>query len=161
MITPPKIQETVKTLIEAGRSLSDIAEVTEIPVKEIAAMKRRNKWKPKPAAMLAEQEQEQESEEASVEAAEVLAKTEQSLLSGGREHSEMVYKKVNSALRALKKLPPLKTWKDIEMADRIARRAVGLDKEGAKNTIINLGIVSGGFAPKPAKKIVDIPNTDE
>lgn len=159
MIVPPKVQETIKTLVEGGRAVADIAQVTGIPVKEVTSLKRKNKWKPQAKVMLALQEQIQK--EAETEATAVLAETEQSLLAGGREHAELVFKKVNGALRSLKKLPPLKTWKDIEMADRIARRAVGLDKEGARNTIINLGIVSGGFTPKPAKKVVDINNTVE
>jgi hypothetical protein len=71
----------------------------------------------------------------------------------------LIFKRVHAALAGLKTLPPLKTWKDIEMADKIARRAAGLDREGAGGgTVINLGIISSGYKPKvaPPKKVVDI-----
>lgn len=157
MIIPEKTQQTIQTLYEGGRSIKDISEVTGIPVPEINTLKRKGQWKKSEGLMIALQNEIQKGETS--EAQEIMLAAESAMSSGGKEHAEMVFKQVHASLKALKKMPPLKTWKDIETADRIARRAAGMDKEnGGGNTIINLGIVAGGFRPREAalKKVVDV-----
>lgn len=41
------------------------------------------------------------------------------------------------------KLPPIKSYRDLDIADKIQRRALDMDKE-TPNAIVNVGILSGG-----------------
>lgn len=56
------------------------------------------------------------------------------------------------------KLPPIKTWKDADIADKMARRALDLDKD-TPDAIINVGILHGNgiedtHIPEPAETSV-------
>ena len=58
----------------------------------------------------------------------------------GQRYRQMIFGHVNSALESLNLEPP-KTWRDFEIADRMARKAVGLESgEGTTiQTIIPIG----------------------
>lgn len=159
MIIPEKTVEKIRVLYQSGKAVADIAEATGVPATQISALKRKEKWKREEGVMLAVQAEVQKHD--ALAAKELLEVAESSLAAGGKAHSELIFKKAHAALAATK-LPPLKTWKDIEIADRIARRAAGLDKEGGGGRpIINLGILAGGFQPKPAIDTTATPVTDE
>lgn len=67
----------------------------------------------------------------------------------GEEHRAMVFEKANGALRKAKLQAP-KTWKDAEIADKMARRSAGLENaEIVQQTLVNLQAISGG--PRPPK----------
>jgi hypothetical protein len=159
MLIPDKTKEVIKNLFESGKSFPDIAETTGIPVVEIKSLKSKGKWVRQPKKQLALAEAQVADDEAA--AADILAAADEALQTNpGKRHSAMVFKRVHAAIAGIKTLPPLKTWKDIEMADKIARRAAGLDREGAGGgTVINLGIIAGGYKPKlaPSKKVIDLP----
>lgn len=163
MLIPEKTKEVIKSLYESGQSYPDIAEATGIPVTEIKSLKARGKWGRRPDKQLARAETQVVNDEA--DAADILAAADEALQTNpGKRHAAMVFKKVHAALAGMKTLPPLKNWKDIELADKIARRAAGLDREGAGGgTVINLGIIAGGYKPKlaPGKKVVDLNTSGE
>ena len=163
MIIPDKTKDIVKNLFETGQSFQDIAEATGVTVNQIKTLKARGKWTRQPKKQLAMAEAQLVKDDA--EAADILAAADEALHANpGKRHSAMVFKRVHAALAGLKTLPPLKTWKDIEMADKIARRAAGLDREGSgSGTVINLGIIAGGYKPKlaPSKKVVDLRDVGE
>jgi hypothetical protein len=158
MLIPEKTKDIIKNLFESGQSFPDIAEATGIPINEVKALKAKGKWGRQPKKQLAMAEAQLVNDEA--DAADILAAAEEALHTNpGKRHSDMVFKKVHAALTGLKSLPPLKNWKDIELADKIARRAAGLDREGSGGgTVINLGIIAGGYKPRlaPSKKVVDL-----
>jgi hypothetical protein len=158
MLIPEKTRDVIRKLFESGQSFPDIAEATGVPVVEVKALKKEGKWTRQPKQQLARAEAQVADDEAA--AADILAAADEALQTNpGKRHSAMVFKRVHAALAAIKTLPPLKTWKDIEMADKIARRAAGLDREGAGGgTVINLGIISGSYKPKlaPGKKVIDV-----
>jgi hypothetical protein len=69
----------------------------------------------------------------------------QSLQDAGQAYAARVFKKV-SALVDQANLPPPKNWKDAEIADKIARRAAGLDTADVQiNTVVGIG----GMADEP------------
>lgn len=158
MLIPEKTKDIIRNLFESGQSFPDISEATGVPVNEIKVLKSKGRWTRQPKKQIAMATTNLAVDAA--EAADILAAADEALHTNpGKRHSALVFKRVHAALAALKTLPPLKTWKDIEMADKIARRAAGLDREGAGGgTVINLGIIAGGYKPKiaPSKKVVDI-----
>lgn len=163
MLIPEKTKDVIKNLYESGQSFPDIAEATGIPVTEVKSLKVKGRWVRNPKKQLAVAETQLVTDEA--EAADILAAADEALHTNpGKRHSAMVFKKVHAALAGMKSLPPLKNWKDIEMADKIARRAAGLDREGAGGgTVINLGIIAGNYKPRvaPSKKVVDLRDAGE
>lgn len=68
----------------------------------------------------------------------------------GREYRDMVYAKATHAIEKAVLQPP-KTWKDVDIADRVARRTIGLDSEaGSNSAVINLAVLNreiGGPEP--------------
>jgi hypothetical protein len=70
----------------------------------------------------------------------------------GKAYRDMVYEKAKVALEKSAVAPP-KTWKDLEVADRVARRTIGLDNEQAQNsTIVNLAVLNReGAQPEPVE----------
>lgn len=72
----------------------------------------------------------------------------QSWAEKAEEHRAKIFE---MATRALEKaqVPPPKNWRDAETADRMARRAAGLD-DGAEGqrTLVQIGLLRGG--PDPA-----------
>lgn len=158
MLIPDKTKDIIQNLFESGKSYPDIAEITGVPAKEVKALRARERWARQPNKQISLAEVEVKQDDADV--ADILAAADEALHTNpGKRHSAMVFKRVHAALAGLKTLPPLKNWKDIELADKIARRAAGLDREGSgSGTVINLGIISGNYKPRlaPSKKVVDI-----
>ena len=58
------------------------------------------------------------------------------------EHREVASRVATEALKKAK-LPAPKTWKDADIADKIARRNLDLDAKGA-GTTVNVGVLSPG-----------------
>lgn len=74
----------------------------------------------------------------------------------GKAYRDMVYAKAQNALEKSAVAPP-KTWKDLEVADRIARRTIGLDNEQAQNnTIVNLAVLNREGAQPEPMDVVDM-----
>lgn len=60
----------------------------------------------------------------------------------GELHRELAFRLANDALKALRKGPKLDNWQDIERADKIARRAAGLESEEATKVNVSLNLVN-------------------
>ena len=69
----------------------------------------------------------------------------QSLQEAGQAYAARVFKKVSSLVDQAN-LPPPKNWKDAEIADKIARRAAGLDTADVQITTV---VGMGGMAEDP------------
>jgi hypothetical protein len=62
----------------------------------------------------------------------------------------MVYAKATNAIEKAVLQPP-KTWRDVDIADKVARRTIGLDTEaGSNNAVINLAVLNSEVGgPEP------------
>lgn len=69
----------------------------------------------------------------------LIEQSAKTLAERGEAHAEMVFEKANAALVALKKFP-VRNARDVELIDKVARRAAGMgnDDEGARISIIQL-----------------------
>ena len=74
----------------------------------------------------------------------VSAKMAENWLEKGECHRALAFEMAHSALQKTSKRPPkLQDWQDIERADKMARRAVGLEgNEAAQNVNISLALVN-------------------
>lgn len=63
------------------------------------------------------------------------------------EHRQRMFAMATEALNQAK-LPPPKNWRDAETADKIARRAAGLEDSDGQKTLVSIGLLRGG--PEPA-----------
>jgi hypothetical protein len=61
-------------------------------------------------------------------------------------HRQKMFKLASDALDKAS-LPPPKNWRDAETADKIARRASGLDDDSGQRTLVQIGMLRG---PDPA-----------
>ena len=59
-----------------------------------------------------------------------------------QEHRAKIEDIVGSKIKS-HKLPAIKTWRDLDTADRIQRRALEMDKD-TPNAVVNVGVLSGG-----------------
>lgn len=84
----------------------------------------------------------------------------------GESHRKMMFDLANKALtKAVSNIQPPKNWKDVEIADKVARRAAGLeDAQPQQNLLVSLGGMGGmGMPEMPAfdgeidAESVDIP----
>jgi hypothetical protein len=77
-------------------------------------------------------------------AEEILAKTadilEMDWKSKGAGHRSVVFKMAHDALKKAK-LPTPRSWRDAQIADNMARKAVGLDEEKGSTSVINVGFM--------------------
>jgi hypothetical protein len=72
---------------------------------------------------------------------EVLAKVmEESWKDKGAAHRAVVYEMAHKALKTAR-LPTPRSWKDAQIADNMARKAVGLDEEKGSTSVINVGFI--------------------
>jgi hypothetical protein len=78
--------------------------------------------------------------------------------SKGAGHRAHVFKIAHEALKR-SSLPAPRSWKDAQIADNMARKAVGLDEEKGANAIVNIGWMQstlGGSAPAVDNEIFDV-----
>ena len=61
-------------------------------------------------------------------------------------HRQKMFKLASDALDKAS-IPPPKNWRDAETADKIARRASGLDDDSGQRTLVQIGMLRG---PDPA-----------
>lgn len=58
----------------------------------------------------------------------IIERSAKTLIEKGEAHAEMVFEKANRALRDLKKFP-VRSARDVEVIDRVARRSAGLEND--------------------------------
>jgi hypothetical protein len=147
MIFSEEMLGQLQILVEGGLSATEIEESTGIPRKEIQALKRTHRWKVDPAAVASRELDVMDVESADRE--KIIADVDAggAIAAAGEGHATRLFAKVSAHLLSMKKLPAIKTWKDVQIADTIARRAARMDTGdggGGNKTVINLGIVAGG-----------------
>lgn len=89
---------------------------------------------------------------------EILAKVmEENWKEKGAAHRAVVYEMAHKALKSAK-LPTPRSWKDAQIADNMARKAVGLDEEKGSSAVINVGFIhktAGNVVTRIDNDIVD------
>ena len=77
--------------------------------------------------------------------------------SKGAAHRAHIYKIAHDALKK-SSLPAPRTWKDAQIADNMARKAVGLDEEKGSTSVINVGFMhqtAGAVVTRIDNDVVD------
>lgn len=75
----------------------------------------------------------------------------------GAGHRAMVFKIAHDALKKAK-LPAPRSWRDAQVADNMARKALGLDEEKATSAVINVGFIhktAGAVVTRIDNDVVD------
>jgi hypothetical protein len=75
----------------------------------------------------------------------------------GAAHRAHIYKIAHEALKK-SSLPAPRTWKDAQIADNMARKAVGLDEEKGSTSVINVGFMhqtAGAVVTRIDNDVVD------
>ena len=89
---------------------------------------------------------------------EILAKVmEENWKEKGAAHRAVVYEMAHKALKSAK-LPTPRSWKDAQIADNMARKAVGLDEEKGSTSVINVGFMhqtAGAVVTRIDNDVVD------
>jgi hypothetical protein len=92
---------------------------------------------------------------------EILAKTadllEMDWKNKGAGHRAHVFKIAHDALKK-SRLPAPRSWKDAQIADNMARKAVGLDEERGSTAVINVGFIhktAGNAVTRIENDVVD------
>jgi uncharacterized protein YjcR len=92
---------------------------------------------------------------------DILAKTadilEMDWKAKGAGHRSVVFKIAHDALKSAR-LPTPRSWKDAQIADNMARKAVGLDEERGNSAVINVGFIhktAGNAVTRIENDVVD------
>lgn len=145
MILSAEMVDQLKILVEGGLTPAEIEAATGIPRKETVALKRAHRWKVDPSAVATREIDRRDVEE--VERDQILTEADNDLSEAGEDHAKKLFATLSAHVLGLKKLPAIKTWKDLQIADSLVRRAARLDvgeNGGGNKTVINLGVIAGG-----------------
>lgn len=129
--------DKIRLEFAGGMGLADLAAKYGIAFGTLSARSAREEW----------MQMRPETHIKSVQSVAREAAISQSgtLLARGLAYRERLFEKV-AGLVEQANLPPPKNWKDIEVADRIAGRAAGIDKDNTENNIA-LSFWAGGAGP--------------
>lgn len=120
--------------------MEELSEKYGIKMGTLGARCSREKWietRPEGAA----RKMQQEVESVVLEVGKELAK---SWVERGESYRRMIFEKTSKLMEQATLAPP-KNWKDADVADKMARRAAGLDNlETQVNTIIGIGSLEDG-----------------
>ena len=136
--------DIIRVEFSHGASLSQLADKYGVAFGTLSARSSRENWmETRPQSHI---QKSQSVQSALVEAARSQG---QSLAEAGQAYAARVFSKV-SRLVDEANLPPLKNWRDAEVADKIARRAAGLDTADVQiNTVVGIGMDTDGPAFTP------------
>lgn len=127
--------DAIRVAFAHGTSIPELSKRYEISEGTLKARSAREKWvdmRPETHATIATDA----VLEAAKQGAKVLGK---SWAERGEDYRRMVFEKTSKLMEQATLAPP-KNWKDAEVADKMARRAAGLDNlETQVNTIIGIG----------------------
>jgi hypothetical protein len=124
-----------ETYFRLGHSFEETAEKFGVPSTAIRKTAQRNGWR----------KMDLEAERYSV-AATVSRVVTETWAEKAEAHRQKMFKLASDALDKAS-LPPPKNWRDAETADKIARRASGLDDDSGQRTLVQIGMLRG---PDPA-----------
>lgn len=149
---PKKVWDAVKVSYLAGLSVKEISRQYDIPENTVATKVCKAGWN----------KIIKESIKTVVPEDKILAKTadllEMEWKNKGAGHRAHVFKIAHEALKK-SSLPAPRTWKDAQIADNMARKAVGLDEEKGNVAVVNVGWVHEtlGRTPRIAENdILDV-----
>jgi len=130
---PKDIWNAVKVCYLHGMNPKDIAKRFGMPENTVYTKVSKEKWH--------QIKKEAVAQEPAPEAIEMVAQVmEEDWRAKGAAHRSMVYEMATKALKSAA-LPSPRSWKDAQIADNMARKAVGLDEERGNSAIINVGWV--------------------
>ena len=146
-----KTWEAIKIAVCAGMPVKEAAEQWQVPVQRIYQKISRQNW-PTPRRIKDNEELEEAAMALNAKNGNGMDKAILAMKGAlaatwaekGEGYRLMMFDRVTSALQKIIMKPP-QNWKDLELADRIARRAAGLKDEQVNNTI-NFGVVAGQSA---------------
>ncbi len=137
--------EIIERTCIAGMTFMDAAKEFGVKEDTIRKRARRYNWPVSKAIGKAVQK--------AVQNAEVVDRTAQDWLSKGEAHRAVVFDKASGAIKKANMRVP-QSWKEFDLADRVARRAAGLENSevvqqtlihinepGADSEVINLNLV--------------------
>jgi hypothetical protein len=156
MIVSDEKLEELRVMLEAGLTPAEAENLTGVPVKEIRALKKKHNWKASAPSVAVREAELLDMAQAEAEVLTTKA-ADNGLKAAGTEYTNRLFGVLSAKMLTLKKLPPIKSWKDVKIIDDILRRAAGLDDNngnGSGKVLINLGVIAGGKIPEAAK----IPN---
>lgn len=131
----PATVAAMEAYFRMGHTFNETAEKFNVPPATIRQMASRNGW------TLAEVADEQKTIAARV--AQLVTET---WAEKAEAHRRAMFKLASEALSKATPQAP-KNWRDIETADKIARRAAGLDDDGGQKTLVQLNLLR---SPEPA-----------
>jgi transposase len=124
-----------ETYCRLGHSFEEAAQKFGVPAGTIRQTASREKWRQRDLS------QERRSMASTV--AQIVTET---WAEKAEAHRQKMFKLASDALDKAS-LPPPKNWRDAETADKIARRASGLDDDSGQRTLVQIGMLRG---PDPA-----------
>lgn len=128
----PELKEAVRIdLVDNQMDYAVAAEKHGVPYSNLIMWARRGKW---PTKARTKKVLAKVGAEVNEQTAQTIAKT---LLAQGQAHAEKVFAKASLACDRSNVAAP-KNWKDFEIADRVARRAAGLNDD---QTVVNTTLV--------------------
>ena len=146
---PKKVWDAVKVSYLAGLGTKEIARQYGIPENTVATKVCKAGWN----------KIIKEAVKTVVPENEILEKTadllEMEWKNKGAGHRAHVFKIAHEALKRAQ-LPAPRSWKDAQIADNMARKAVGLDEEKGATAIVNLGWMHGTIGGAPSRLDNDV-----
>lgn len=143
--------EAIKTLVVSGVSFKEVSDTTGVAWATIRKKAQRERW-PYPAAVARKAKEMMKSvskplvraDNGSVQSVtepilepDLLSKAADSWLERAENHRLLSYDIAHKALKGAKSVP-IRGWRDIDTADKMARRAAGLDS--TEGTTVNVGL---------------------
>lgn len=129
--------EAIKLFVVSTSNYIEAA--SQFGVKEFTIRQRshRENW-PVQSRVSSEVKKRQENDQ-------IIGKLADSWLEKGEQHRARAFGIATKAMEAVERKPlPLKDWSDLEKADKMARRAAGLEDEGVKVAIgVQVGLTTG------------------
>jgi hypothetical protein len=148
---PKETWDAVKVAYLAGLSTKEIAQQYGLEEQTVATKVCKAGW----SKIIKEAVQTVKPKD------EILAKTadllEMDWKNKGAGHRAHVFKIAHDALKK-SRLPAPRTWKDAQIADNMARKAVGLDEERGNTSVINVGFMhqtAGAVVTRIDNDVVD------
>ena len=151
---PAEAWSAVEKAVCAGMGYTEAARRFGIRSPHTIIMRaRRNKWpvasriEERTRALQARYKACEERRNCNEQATEAIA---ESWAEKGERHRGLAFEMAHNALKMAKYArPTVEGWQDIEKADKMARRAAGLDTEGSSNVNIGLTLVNQRISSPP------------
>ena len=157
--------EEIRALIASGVTYAEVSERYGIKVDALRQRAKRGNWPTVDRVNIKANELAKERQALSVtsvmscpqksDITEVLA---DSWLERQENHRLLAFKLANGALNRVK-APKIRGWRDIDTADKMARRAAGLDESQSQTINVGLTLVNQRIASVTTPKTINIQDT--